>query len=276
MMNINFNALKEYTSTEEEYDMWVNYFSNPSVENRNVITEYYLPDIIEYAKAHHRKTNGKVCVDEFMSVLSEALMKGVQRYRPHNAKFMSFMDSRLNGAALDYLRKINPLTRLEQEFDRDRKNTINILRSSSESHRVDDETIATNMDIDFDRYKRLRSLVLAKKNINVSVLHEEKKESSDVSYVMLDKSKREDASFEEIDSADTVKFIIDSLGRNSKQKICMLYYFVEGRTYRDVARSIGCTTESVKNYINDAIDVIRYHIKHPHRVGLDQDRLISD
>ena len=274
MVDINFDALKEYTSTQKEYDIWFNFFHDKSIENRNKIAEYYIDDLKSYAKQYKSKTEHKIPVEEFISVLSEALLSCICRYKPENAKFTTFIRQRMHGAAKDYLRAIDPLARSERQFTRNRNNAIHQLEhDKNDDALIDEEEIALTMGIDIEHYNSLRFRTLSKVNPHVIDITTE----NELSNSLNDDSKLKDTSFEGVDSEDLVEFIINSLDSHPDHKIYKSYilmYFIEGKTYTDIAKLCGCSAQQIKRRIHAALKIVHDNIKYPPKTKLAQDQLI--
>jgi len=97
-------------------DLWANYFQDRSDKARNALVEVYLPEMRKIVHWMSRSYPQAIPLEDLIQEASIGLMSAVRTYKPcKGVKFTTYMQRRIRGAVLDYLRRIDWQKRITLE-----------------------------------------------------------------------------------------------------------------------------------------------------------------
>lgn len=105
------------STTEDPFDLWLEYQFEPTMQLRNQIAEHYLSAVRMYAR--QMETKLRIDADELYSAGVEGLLDAMPRFEIGRGwKFLTFARARILGSMLDYSRVVDPVSRLVREHRR--------------------------------------------------------------------------------------------------------------------------------------------------------------
>jgi RNA polymerase sigma factor for flagellar operon FliA len=126
--------------------------------NRDQIILDHLPQVELLARRLHRRCP-QVELDDLISAGTVGLIQAVDRFDPSmNLKLKTLAEHRINGALLDYLRKVDPLPRTIRHFQKRRDS---ILAGYAEGDRPAQSQIAEMLGLTERKFVQLSRAITA-------------------------------------------------------------------------------------------------------------------
>lgn len=129
---------KRKTQSKELKKLWSDYFKNRSVKNRNKLVQHYIPWAIGIASYMRKRLVlppelGLQDLNQFAFI---GLIDSVTKYNPDKkATFHTYSKIRIRGEIIDWIRKIDPVSRLA----RSRGSTVTTLTFSTMVRNISDQ-----------------------------------------------------------------------------------------------------------------------------------------
>jgi RNA polymerase sigma factor FliA len=133
----------------------------------------HMPQVRLLAARQHRRCPPEVLLEDLISIGTIGLMQAVDRYDPRRKlKLKTLAEHRIRGAMLDYLRKLDPLSRSVRQFLRRRDEAVPRLQQRIGDAPRDSE-VAAELKLPLSRYRLLDraaqgSIVLSLENMTGS------------------------------------------------------------------------------------------------------------
>jgi RNA polymerase sigma factor for flagellar operon FliA len=128
------------------------------MNNRDQIILDHLPQVELLARRLHRRCP-QVELDDLISAGTVGLIQAVDRFDPsRNLKLKTLAEHRINGALLDYLRRVDPLPRTIRHFQKRRDS---ILAGYAETDRPAQSQIAEMLGLTERKFVQMSRAVTA-------------------------------------------------------------------------------------------------------------------
>jgi RNA polymerase sigma factor for flagellar operon FliA len=128
------------------------------MNNRDQIILDHLPQVELLARRLHRRCP-QVELDDLISAGTVGLIQAVDRFDPsRNLKLKTLAEHRINGALLDYLRRVDPLPRTIRHFQKRRDS---ILAGYAEADRPAQSQIAEMLGLTERKFVQMSRAVTA-------------------------------------------------------------------------------------------------------------------
>lgn len=216
----------------EEYQMWVEYKSNPTVELQKRIIKQYTPMVHKLASVFIYKRPNVLDYDDLISAGMLGLLNSIEKYDPDNerkAQFQTFATFRVRGAILD---EINSMDWTPRSVRKDIKEIIKTIDSHYKEHQEEPtvEQLASKVNKDTDTTRGL--LQKMQKTYILQVEHE-----------TLDMSQTTD--FEKDDMSRTISLTMQQvLSENENIYITMFYY--NGYSHKEIQTLLDWSAADAK------------------------------
>lgn len=126
----------------------------------------HLPQVELLARRLHRRCP-QVELEDLISEGTIGLIKAVDRFDPtRNLKVKTYAEHRIRGALLDYLRRIDPLSRTVRQFQKKRDAIVTSLTSESRRE-ILPSRIASALGLSLTRYEALCRAVSAARPVSL-------------------------------------------------------------------------------------------------------------
>jgi len=145
----------------------MSYVSSFEASDREQIILAHLPQVNLIATRMHRRCPLQVEIDDLISVGTLGLIQAVDRFRPERGCLLKTLaEHRIRGAILDYLRKLDPLSRSARRFVKERDRAA--LRLQSELGRMPERAeLAHALGLSIERYRKLEWAVPAAQAVSL-------------------------------------------------------------------------------------------------------------
>jgi RNA polymerase sigma factor for flagellar operon FliA len=115
----------------------------------------HLPQVRLLALRQHRRCPSEALLEDLVSVATVGLIQAVDRFDPNRKlKLKTLAEHRIRGAMLDYLRKLDPLSRPIRQFQRRREVAVQRLQGRSGNTPADSE-VASELKLSLPHYRIL-------------------------------------------------------------------------------------------------------------------------
>jgi len=236
----------EQKSPEQVAQLWTNYSTNPTQEIRSQLVRQYLP-LVKYIAGRITGNLPSVMTwDDLFHSGVIGLIEAVDRYDPtQNVKFKTFAYTRIRGAMIDELRRVEWGPRSLRDAHRKLESTIDELQAELNTLPTD-EQIADAMDISLDEYYEMLQSVSKRYVLSLDYIYNDDEEEDSYtfkqSFEQTEHDEPLDALVQEEEKERLVR-IIDNLPDQEKMVIALYYY--EELTLREIGEVIGVSESRV-------------------------------
>lgn len=149
----------------------MSYVSSLKASEREQLILAHLPQVRLIATRIHRRCPSQVELDDVISAGTLGLIQAVDRYRPERGCLLKTLaEHRIRGAILDYLRRLDPLSRSARLFVKERAKAC--LRLESELGRPPESAeLAEALGLSIERYRKLEWAVRAADVVSLDAFH---------------------------------------------------------------------------------------------------------
>jgi len=227
---------------------------NPS---RNELIERYYPLVRIIVNSMLNRLPLCADADELHSVGVTGLIAAIDRYQPKHAKtFKSYASTRIRGAILDELRRMDALPRTRRAKVRKLRQTIETLEQKH-GRAPSDSEIAAELQLNAKQYERFR--VSAETVHFVSLDHSTSSENQDDANLHETIADDRDVPvFQRIERSemiDEVSHLIEQLPE--RQRSIIIQYYYEGKRLADIAEVYGVTEARICQIHTQAVAKLR-------------------
>ena len=249
------------TDQEKHEQLWKNFHSDQSIENKNKLIEYYFPFVKKIALGLHMKINRKVSVEALSSFGVDGLYSAIDSFDINrNVKFEAFSRQRIWGSMIDGLRR-------EDWVPRSVRINYNTLQNKKESmqselgHEVCDDIaikeLAKSKKTDYNEllYKKYKPVGCS--SIDNETESGEDLISKDCNNFLID--------FREANSGDSIikdeifKDIFGGLCNKNERSIISMYYY-EGYTMGEIADKVGLSESRISQIHKAMLKKAKKHL----------------
>ena len=241
---------------EQVWDHFLQYHDIPS---RDILWEYYLPQVKYTAERLHARFPQSVELDDLYSVGIEGLLDAIYKFEPaKNTKFETYCVQRIKGAIFDHLRKNDRVPRLVRARAKQLQEVARSLeavfgRSPSDEELADRLKMSMEDFYHFQRDANASSLISLDTNFSHSDGEEEFGELDIIS------NRKSIDPFHEILKKDLKESVVKGFSRQ-EQLIILLYYF-EDMTMREIGETLGISESRVCQLHSSIIARLQSHLK---------------
>lgn len=221
--------------------IWGHFLRYHDTHSRNILWEYYLPQVKYTAERLHSRFPQSIELDDLYSVGITGLIDAIEKFDPaRNVKFETYCVQRIQGAIIDDIRKKDRVPRLVRARAKQLQSVTQRLkaifgRTPSDQELADELEMGIEDFYCFQRDANASSLISL--NSNISDSNEEFNELS-----IIANRKSQDPLYE-ILKKDLKEFVTRGFSRQ-EQMIVVLYYFEE-MTMREIGETLGISESRV-------------------------------
>lgn len=240
-------------------DLWRRYHQRGDSDTESALIEQYLPLVSSIAARLAMSLPEHVGQDDLYSSGLMGLLQAVRNYDPAcGASFETYARTRIRGAMLDDLRKMDWIPRTVHEKARKIQNMM--ARLEQELGEAPSETqMAEALNVSLAEYGRLLNEVRTATFVCLDAVSSEN-EAGDLNEVVADT--REKTPLEQLSRRELKQVILSRIKEmpDLQRKVLALYYD-EGLHLREIAEAVGLTESRICQIHAQAILSIRAYIQ---------------
>jgi RNA polymerase sigma factor for flagellar operon FliA len=248
--------------TEEEVDiLWQEYVGDRTQEVRDQLIEYYMPLVYKAAERMAGKLPSHVDVDDLIGAGTFGLLDAVDLFDPtRDVKFSTYCSSRITGAILDELRRLDWAPRLVRSRAREIERHREALESDL-GRRASEDELARSMGLSAEEFEeRLRDANVK----NMVSLDRKFDEDDDHEIGQLETlaDTRAENPLTELERKDLKEVAIRGLRENEKAVLVMYYY--EEMNLKEIGAVLGLSESRVCQIHAQTIEFLRKKFRDRH------------
>lgn len=204
----------------------------------------YQPALRAMAFRLKERLPSSIDVNDLISVGTEELIKLARKYDDSlNDNFWGYARKRVNGAMLDYLRSLDPLSRNDRKIVKDIETLVNNYISEYDEE-PSDEYLAKELNIDIEKIR-------------------EAKLASSISYLMpideqVELATNEENSLDRLTKEDLINKITDILQTfNEREQLIIQLYFYEELSFKEISEILKISESRVCQLQTRVIEALR-------------------
>ncbi len=176
-----------------------------------------------------------------------------------NTKFTTYATHRVRGFILDYLRKIDAVSRTDRARLRDLEKQIAVLTREL-GREPGDHEIAAAMGLELAEYHRLMGLVHLNFNITLEQTQDSNGEEVRLTDVLADEST--DGPFEQYSKKEMLELVKSAIRRlPEKEKLILVMYYHDELTLLEIGKVLGLSESRVSRLLGRAVLRVRNHLR---------------
>ncbi|MCF7802861.1 MAG: FliA/WhiG family RNA polymerase sigma factor [Candidatus Marinimicrobia bacterium] len=236
----------EQKSEEQVANLWQSYVENPTHEVRSELVKQYLPLVKYIAGRITGNLPSVMSWDDLFHSGVVGLIEAVDRFDPsQQVKFKTFAYTRIRGAMIDELRRVEWGPRSLRDAHKRLEATIEELQSELNTYPTD-EQIAEALDVTIDEYYEMLHSVSKRYMLSLDYMYDDGEDDESFTIKKSIEQTEHDEPLDALVKAEEkerlVK-IIDHLPDQEKMVIALYYY--EELTLREIGEVIGVSESRV-------------------------------
>lgn len=235
--------------------IWNEYINNNTVVNRNIIVEQYAYLVKKVIYMIPCTRIGMIEEDDLYSEGVIGLIDAVEKFDPlKNVKFDSYACLRIKGQILDYMRKMDILSRDARKKTKD-LNDFLIRYKSRFAKEPSLEEISKALNISVDKVKRIQEEEALSSMISFESFIEdngdiiESRKQEEYPQAVLDKSQL----------CEALAYHIERL--NEKERIILNLYYYEELTYKEIAQIMDLCESRISQIVSCILSTLKDKLK---------------
>jgi RNA polymerase sigma factor FliA len=242
--------------------LWKQFLKNREYAIRNKLVEHYASLVHMQAARLSRKLPAQVGYDEICSAGYDGLIEAIEGYDPERkAKFETFCQQRIVGAVMDWLRSLDPQSRMVRTFEKRRLNVREMLDAELGRPPTHSE-IAERMEITQDRYDQLSRISQLGREVHFSAMDprgnsDSKGRTSERSWDIGDPHQSDPS--RKMASTMLTEFITRGLSR--EERLVLILYYYEDLTMAEIGVVLDLSESRVSQIHKDVIVRLRNRFK---------------
>lgn len=239
--------------------LWEQYYQTKDLAVKNQIIQEYFNLVKTITSKLYNSLGGQVEFEDLYSYGVEGLISCIDKYRKDKGvKFETYASIRIKGAMLDYLRKMDTLSRGVRSKAKQIQKVINDFEETQ-------NRTPTNLEISKFlglSVEEVEKTLVAKSMFNVMSLEEA------IEFKKLDIEQLEDTPEKEYakkELKDVLTKAIELLKENEKTVISLYYY--EELMLKDIAEVLGVTLSRASQIHSKAISKIKLYLEEVDYIG---------
>lgn len=231
--------------------LWKEYINTQTVSSRNLIVEQYAYLVKKVIYSIPCTRIGMIEEDDLYSEGVIGLIDAVEKFDPDkNVKFESYACLRIKGQILDYMRKVDILSRDARKKTKEVADYINnyINRYGKEP---DIQEISNSLNISVDKVKRIQEEDALSNMVSFESFIED---NGDI----IQSKKEEEYPEEALDKSqllEAMAYHIDKL--SEKEKTILNLYYYEELTYKEIAEIMDLCESRISQIISSVLANLR-------------------
>jgi RNA polymerase sigma factor for flagellar operon FliA len=235
--------------------IWNEYTDKRTVSNRNVIVEQYAYLVKRVIYTIPCTRIGLVEEDDLYSEGVIGLIDAVEKFDPDkNVKFESYACLRIKGQILDYMRKIDILSRDSRKKSKELNDFLNKYHNCYGKEPTLQE-ISSALNLSIDKVKRLQEEEALSDMVSFESYIED---NGDI----IKSRKEEEYPEETLDKAQLIEalaFHVDKL--SEKEKTILNLYYTEELTYKEIAQIMDLCESRISQIISGILAQLKEKLK---------------
>ncbi|MEN3042049.1 MAG: FliA/WhiG family RNA polymerase sigma factor [Fervidobacterium sp.] len=222
--------------------------------DKDSIVKQYLPMIAKMARELKINLPDNVELDDLIQEGVIALLQAVDKYDPrYGATFKTFVYTRIKGAMLDYLRKLDYLPKnVRQDIKKLDKELVNFYETNQRLPTF--EELAKIMDTDIEHVKEIYNELSLKQYLN---LDQYLFDSGENSYGLLEVKSDEDVK-EKAWKSLLYEQLVEAINKLSeKEKILLSMRFEYELSLKEIAQVFGVTESRISQLLSVVLGKLR-------------------
>lgn len=248
------------TRTREDLDaLWRSYKTDRQQSVRNILMEQYLPIVRYAAERIGEKLPHSVDVQDLMSAGIFGLADAIERFDlSRGVKFETYCSSRIRGAILDELRKMDWVPRLVRARIHQLERAYQKLERRH-GRLPSDSELARELGVSLQRLDRLFKEVNAAGTDRVArrALEKDVAPTQPALETVEDKRTRDPLLFAQ--KRELVDYLTKGLSR--KERLILLLYYYEELTFKEIGSALGLSESRVSQLHSKLIFRLRLQLK---------------
>ncbi|MFA5341711.1 MAG: FliA/WhiG family RNA polymerase sigma factor [Clostridia bacterium] len=239
----------------DKTQIWNNYINNKTAENRNAIVEVYVYLVKRVIYTIPCTRIGLIEEDDLYSEGVIGLIDAVEKFDPSkNVKFESYACLRIKGQILDYMRKLDILSRDARKKAKELNDFINRYHNIYGKEPSLQE-IATALRTSVDKVKRIQEEEALSDMISFETFVEDNGD--------IIKSRKEEEypeeTFDKAQLSEALAYHIERL--TEKEKTILNLYYYEELTYKEIAEIMDLCESRISQIISGILAQLKEKLK---------------
>jgi len=244
------------------------YVRNRDPRLREQIIADSLP-LVKYVLGRMRLTTNKTDLEDIQSAGIIGLLNALEEFNLNkNTKFSTYATWKIRGAILDYLRKIDFVSRGDRAKLRQIENTVQQLMASY-GRPPRDQEVADELNIDLSEYDRLMEMVQVNYAVSFDQQQNVNGEQVQLSDIIPDDDT--DGPMEQFQKKTILGLVKQAIKKlPERERVIVVMYYYDEMTMAEIGTVLGLSESRVSRLLGRAILTIRQRIE-----GVNQDKRVA-
>lgn len=239
--------------------IWDHFIQYHDTSSRNILIEYYLPQVKYTAARLHTRFPQSVELDDLYSVGILGLVDAINKFDPaRNVKFETYCVRRIQGAILDSLRKNDRVPRLVRARAHQLENITQKLEAIF-GRSPSDEELANELEMSMDEFYHFQRDANASSLISLDTNFINSDDDHEFGELNLIANRRSQDPFTEVQKRDFKEFVSKGLSR--EERLMIIMYYFEGMTMKEIGDSLGISESRVSQVHASVIRRLQSNLK---------------
>ncbi len=239
----------------EDKNLWINYKNTKSIDLRNVLVEKYLYLVKRVIYSIPCTRIGIIEEDDLYSEGVIGLMDAVEKFDINkNVKFPSYACLRIKGQILDYMRKVDILTRDARKRAKNLNEFINTFQNKY-GREPSLKEMAKGLNVNEDVIKRTQE---EDSLSNMASFESFIEENGDI----IRSKKAEEYPEYALDKSEMHKALARNIQKlKEKEKIILNLYYYEELTYKEIAQIVDLSESRISQIISGILAKLKEELQ---------------
>lgn len=252
------SSMKALTAVNIE-QVWDHFLQHHDITSRNILVEFYLPQVKYTAERLHARFPQSVELDDLYNVGLFGLIDAINKFEPaRNIKFETYCVQRIKGAIFDDLRKNDRVPRLVRERAKQLQKVTEKLEAIF-GRSPSDEELADELEMNIEDFYHFQRDANASSLISLNTNFSNPDGDEEFGELNIISNHKSQNPFHEILKKDLKESVIKGFSRQ-EQLIIVLYYF-EDMTMREIGDTLGISESRVCQLHSSIIARLQSHLK---------------
>ncbi|MGA1861742.1 FliA/WhiG family RNA polymerase sigma factor [Deferribacter thermophilus] len=234
------------------------YKLNDELLDEEELIKEFIPKIKSWVLKAVSNLPDSVDIDEIYSAACYGFVESIKRYdKTKNIDFRYYAEKRVKGAILDYLRKLDVLSRNIRSKIKDLEDKIAYL-SSKLGRKPTNIELAKEYNLELAEVNKLLEFLENSDKISLDVSIGDDENSSLIDFIKSDILTPE----EEIEKNELIEILGEEIEKLSeKERLVVTLYYYEDLTMKEIGEVLGITESRVSQIHNSAVKKLKKRLE---------------